>query len=209
MRMPNRLQHRQVCHRVAVGKAAGQAVTALGGKLAHLGGFCLSVGIELDLAGIPAVGYRHPGRDDAGRPEQRTDRPDHLLPGSTHDDHVPARFLMRGKQPVCLRVNQRDDDLVEVLPDYLPDAVGGPAAAQITHLSPDLLHPAVAGTPEPEHDLGAGAPECLGPADKSVPVKRGRERQRARARDDRLVEIEESGLSSATPLDGGAHDPAA
>jgi len=73
----------------------------------------------------------------------------------------------------------------------------------------DPLHPPVIGAAEPEDELRTCATHCLGPGDQAMPVERWRERQRARAGDDRLVEVKESCGSSASSLDGGTHGPAA
>ena len=85
----------------------------------------------------------------------------------------------------------------------------GQSAAQRADLVTDAFHLGVISTGEPEGDLRNGAAADLAARDKPVSVKRWSERQRARARDDRLVQVKESGPSSAAALDGCTHGPAA
>ena len=74
VRMPDRLQHRQVGDRVGVGVAGGEVVAALGGEREQAVRLVRAVGVELDLAGVAAVGDHHPGRDDVigARPSHRS-----------------------------------------------------------------------------------------------------------------------------------------
>jgi hypothetical protein len=62
---------------------------------------------------------------------------------------------------------------------------------------------------QPEGQVPQGTPGSLAAGYQAIPVERGTERQGARSRDDRFIEVKESGNGRTACLDGSAHDPAA
>ena len=133
-----------------------------------------------------------------------TSRPDVL----TMITSCPARRVLR-EQRLCLGVDEGNDQVMEVPGDDLGDPVGWPSPAHLAHPIADHLHPLVARAAEPERHLGQGAADDVAAAYQAVPVERRPEGERARPRDDGLVEVEERRDRRDGPLDGTGHDPAA
>jgi hypothetical protein len=116
---------------------------------------------------------------------------------------------VRRDQPLGVGVHKREDDLVQVPAYDLAHPVRRPPPAQLAHLGTDAFHPLVVGAVEPEQQLRYCGADGVGASDQAVAVERRAERQGARPRDDRFVQVKECGRNCAIGLDGTAHDPAA
>lgn len=109
---------------------------------------------------------------------------------------------MPGEHYPSLGVDTGSDDLLQVPRDDLCYLVSGPAPAKVADLPADPLHPPVVGPAQPEGALRTCATQYRRPVDQAMPVERRREGQRAGAREDGLVEIEEGRYSSLPPSAG-------
>jgi hypothetical protein len=195
----DRLEHRQVGDRVAVGPAVGQVVAHLGGDLADGDGLVLAVGVEVDRAGVPPVDGDHPGGHHPVRPEHLPDGADHLRAAAGHDDDLAARGPVLLDQVGRLGVDEGVDDLVQGLPDDVGHHGGIPAGGHRGDLAPQPLHLIGIGAGEGEDELGVGPLEDRPAVDQPALEERPSEGQGAGLGDDGLVQVEERR--------GAGHDP--
>jgi hypothetical protein len=187
----DRLQHRQVGDRVAVGPAVGQVPAPLGGDLPHRGGLVLPVGVELDLAGVPAVDGHHPGGDHPVDAEHLPDRADHLGAGAGDDHDLPARRAVLLDQVGGLGVDQRVHDLVQRLPDDVVHDRDVPPRRHGGDLPAHPFHLVGVRAGQREDELRVGALEHGTTVDQPALEERPAEGQGAGLGDDRLVQVEE------------------
>src|SRR5215469_13339337 len=112
-------------------------IAALGAQGTDVVGLSLTVGVEVDFAGVSAVGHSKFGGDDLCDSEHGADRRDNLMAGRAHDEYVVTVLLMSGKKRAGLAVDVRTDDLTQAVGDNLRHEVRLPAATQGADLIPD------------------------------------------------------------------------
>ena len=193
--MADRLEHREIGHRVAVRVRVGEIDSVARGELVHGFGFVRTVRVERELARVPAVlvdvGAR---RDREVGAEVLGERFNHLGGRRRDDDHVTSRGVMLGEQLERFREDDRGHDLVERLAHDLRNVGLIPTAREPEHGLPQLLHLLLVGTDEHEDDLRVRALHDGAPREQPLPVERSAEREDRALRDDGLVEVEKGGL---------------
>ena len=102
----------------------------------------------------------------------------------------PARWWVLD-QADGLVVHEGVDDVVQRVADDLLDRLDVPARAELRHELPHLLHLVVVGAADEVDELGVRRPQHRPAGDEAAGLELAAERQRARLRDDRLVEVEE------------------
>ncbi len=192
VRVADRLQHRHVRGRVAVGVAACEVVPLGGGQLLDRLGLRRPVRVVLHLAREAAVvAHHHPGRHHAVGAQQFADRLDDLRPGGGDDHDVAARHVVLLDEGGRLVVDDRIDQVVQRLRDDLLDLPDVPAAAQGGEVLAHPLHLVVVGAAGREDELGICGPQDRPAVDQSSLIEGLAERECARLRNDRLVQVEE------------------
>ncbi len=190
--MAHGLEHRQIGRRVAVGVAAREVVPLGRGQLLDGLGLRRAVGVVLHLSGEAAVvAHDHPGGHHPVGAEQFTDRLDDLGARRGHDDHVAAGGVVLLDEGGGLVVDDRVDEVVQGLGDDLLDLLDVPAADERREVLPRALHLVMVHTADAEDELGVCGPQGGPAVDQSALVEGLAERERARLRNDRLVQVKE------------------
>ncbi len=190
--MPDRLEHRQIGRGVAVGVTAFEVVALGHGQFPDRLGLGRAIGVVLHLAGEAAVlADGHARRHHPVGAEQFTDGLHHLGARGRHDHHVPPGRVVLLDEGGGLVVDDRVDEVVQRLGDDLADLLHVPAAAQGGQVLAHALHLVVIQATGQEDELGICGTQ-RGPAvDQPALVEGLAEGERARLRNDRLVQVKE------------------
>ncbi|SHX10868.1 Uncharacterised protein [Mycobacteroides abscessus subsp. abscessus] len=151
----------------------------------------LGEAVEVDVAGVLAVGDHHARGHRMIGAEFAGDGRDDLLTGRRDHHDVAAAQLVVGDQVGGFGEHQGVDDVVQRLGDDRLDLFDVPARAHVRQVGPHAVHLIVVGTGHQEQKLGIGGLEDRLPVQQSLVEKRFAKSEGAGLGDHRFVEIEE------------------
>src|SRR5918995_3951425 len=195
--MADGLEHRQVGDRVGVCVRSGEIDLPALGDRPDLVGLGLPVAVELELARVLAVHDPRARGDHVRHAEVARERSDDLFRRAAHDVQETPLGPMQRHEVERFLVHERIDDLDDHVAHEVLDLGMLPSPRQREHAVLETVHPFLVCTDERVNELRVRASNELTARDHARAVHRTRQRKRRRARDDRLVEVEESCLHHA------------
>ena len=154
-------------------------------------GLPVAVAVELELARVAPVLDPRARREHARHAEVPRERTDDLLGRGAHDVDVPSLGPVQLHQVERLLVHERVDDVDQDVLDEAFDLVPVPPSRELEHPLLEPVHLLLVRADQRVDELRVRAAHELPARDHPRPVHRPGQGERGRARDDRLVEVEE------------------